>query len=143
TIRRLVSVSFALVAVAALVPAAMAGPAESKVGDVRVAYSKKGTTLRADAALTATPTATLAYGTRVQVLEVKLPWIRVQKEGGTETGWVKAYETVEPEALVPDQAPPHVTGAEASVSNRDVAAAGRQLDAATERSFRASRQDLA
>src|SRR5262245_33603588 len=74
----------ALVGCALVARAATASPIDSKVGDVRVAYGKKGTTLRADAAVTAAASATLPAGTRVSVLEVKLPWLRVQKEGGTE-----------------------------------------------------------
>jgi Zn-dependent protease with chaperone function len=120
-----------------------ASPMDSKVGDVRVAYAKKGTTLRGDAAITAAAVASLPSGTRVSVVEVKLPWIRVQKEGGAEAGWVKAYETVEPEVLAAEPPPPHVTADAGSASARDVTAAGRQLDAATERGFRASRADLA
>ena len=120
---------------------AVAGPQDTRVGETRMLYDKAGTVLRATAGATGAPVATLPANTPVQVLEVKLPWVRVSANG--QEGWIKAYQAIEPAAL--SQAPPPAsvdgTGAP-GVSSRDVAAAGRQLDADTERGFRASRADL-
>jgi Zn-dependent protease with chaperone function len=139
----LLSLSAAALLAAGAVPA-LGAPLDSKVGDVRVAYAKKGTVLRADAAITAAPVATLPSGTRVQVVEVKFPWLRVNSVGAvTSTGWLKAFETVEPEAFAAEPPPAHLTAAaDSGASGRDVTAAGRQLDAATERGFRATKPDL-
>lgn len=121
-----------------------AAPRDTKVGDVRSVFSKQGTPLRASASTLGAATATLPYGTQVRVLEVKLPWIRVQTVAApARTGWLRAFETVEPAALAGSPAPAHTTyRGGAGVTAREVSAAGRQLDAGTEQRYRTSRQDL-
>lgn len=117
-----------------------AGPLDARVNETRAVYKKQGTPLRAQPAKLAQATATLPSGTRVTVLEVKQPWLRVH--GAGRSGWLWAAETVEPAALNPNPRPVHTAGAAGAVSQRDVSSAGRQLTAATERGFRATRQDL-
>ncbi len=130
---------------AASLPAA-ASPQDTKVGDTRVTYNKAGTALRAEAQALSKAVATLPAGTSVQVLEVKLPWVRVSATAGgaAVTGWLKAYESIEPTTLAPTPQPAALSGSGgADVSGRDVAAAGRQFTSDTERDYKASRQDLA
>ena len=142
-----------LVALACLMIAApvLASPRDTKVGDVRATYGKEGTALREKASALGAPVATLEYGTQVRVLETKLPWIRVQtvarRDQPSQTGWLYAYETVEAKALSASPKPAHRTykgdaARTAGVSSSEVSAAGRQLDAGTEKRFRASRKDL-
>src|ERR1051326_6079125 len=80
---------------------AAASPQDSKPGDVRVTY--QSTVVRADGAAVAAAVATLPAKTNVTVVEVKLPWIKVTATPAAGqapvTGWLRAYETVEPEAL--------------------------------------------
>jgi len=126
---------------------AQASPRDTKVGDVRAVFLKSGTALRDSGSALAKPVATLKYGTQVRVLETKLPWIRVQTVArrGTpsQTGWLRAFETVEASALARNPTPAHTTyRGSTKVDAREVSAAGRQLDAGTERRFRASRKDL-
>lgn len=121
---------------------ASSAPVDAKAGDTRAIFSKRGTPIRQTPSTLGKPVATLAYGTRVKVLEVKRPWLRVQS--GARTGWLRAWETVELSALNANAKPPHLTTAgSAGVSSREVSAAGRQLDGGTERRFRATRKDLA
>ena len=126
------------------VPHADAAPADTKVGDIRSVFAKSGVVIRKTPSALGGPVATLKYGTQVKVLEVKLPWIRVQAQSGDRaSGWVQAWNTVEPSALGANAKPAHlrVTG-KSDADGRQVSAAGRQLDAKTERGFRASRNDL-
>src|SRR5688572_598519 len=135
----------ALLLVLALPAVAVAGPQDTKVGEVRIAYSKAGTVIRAEGAPTGKPAGTLPAGTQVRVLEVKLPWVRVSATvaGQPVEGWLRAFEAIEPEALQKPSEPPTIRDtAAANVSGRDVAAAGRQFDTDTERNYRASRADL-
>lgn len=139
---------FAILLLAALLPLvpAFAAPADTKVGDVRVTFSKTGTPIRAEAVVTGAPVgAPLPAGTACKVLEVKLPWIRVQVDGPPpREGWLRAYETVEPTALSGSPPPPHIEGVGAgTVTAREATAAGRQFSESTERDYRASRRDLA
>ena len=139
----------ALFVLVAWAPSAPASPRDTKVGDVRAVYSKSGVSLREKPSALGKALSTLPFGTRVRVLETKLPWMRVQTipSGGraSESGWMKAFETVELSALSQAAPPAHTTysGSVGAVNARDVSAAGRQLDAGTERRFRASRKDLA
>ena len=143
---RLVALAFLVVGA---VPAGrvLASPQDSKVGDTRVTYSKQGTVVRADAAVVAAAVATLPSRTNVSIQEVKLPWIKVTATPAAGqaavTGWIRAYETVEPEALATAGAPAHLSAPPAGpVNEKDAAAAGRQLDSNTEGSYRTSRADL-
>ncbi len=131
----------ALVSTVALDGRASAGPKDTRVGETRVLYDSKGTVLRAEPAATAAAAATLPANTQVVVDEVKFPWVKVHAVGGA--GWIKAYQAIEPSALVATPAPAHIEGtAEGTVSARDASAAGRQLTAKTEQSFRTERADL-
>src|SRR5688572_22762787 len=115
----------ALVLVLALPAVAAAAPADSKVGDVRVAYAKAGTALRTEPLATATLAGTVPVGGSVTVLEVKLPWIRVRSASPAVEGWLRAYETVEPTALAKSPTPPYVEGVgSGQVTAREVTAAG-------------------
>ncbi|MHC5009809.1 MAG: M48 family metalloprotease [Planctomycetota bacterium] len=131
---------------AGLGPAA-ASPRDAKPGDIRVVYGRQGTPLRGEADALAAPVATLPYGTKVRVQEVQLPWLRVGTIAAqgrpSVTGWLKAPETVEPEALAVNPAPATIPGGTGGVTARDISAAGRQLDAATERGYRQGRPNLA
>ena len=121
---------------------ATSAPVDTKVGDTRAIFKRSGTPLRETPSALSAPVATLAYGAQVKVLELKLPWMRVQS--GASVGWLRAFETVAPSALAGNASPPHLTtSGSAGVSSREVSAAGRQLDTDTERGFRATRQDLA
>ncbi|MDJ0523178.1 MAG: M48 family metalloprotease [Planctomycetota bacterium] len=125
-----------------LVPAAVeAAPLDAKPGDTRTIFSRRGTPLRAKPSTLGQPVATLKYGTMVKVLEVKRPWLRVQ--AGSTSGWLRAWETVEPSALRANAKPPHLTTTGSSgATKRELSAAGRQLDGGTERRYRATRKDL-
>lgn len=131
---------------AALAAPVAAGPQDTKVGETRIAFSKSGTILRAEGNAIAKAVATLPAGTRVTVLEVKLPWVKVSATAGGAPveGWLRAFEAIEPEALSATPPPAALSGTGGgNVSGRDVAAAGRQFTSDTERDYRASRQDLA
>jgi len=134
---RLVLASLVLLAA---VRAADAGPYDARVGETRAVYKKPSTVLREQPNAMGKPVSALASGTQVRVLEVQQPWLRVQAAQGT--GWVMSGETVEPAALAANPAPVHTTAAAQAVNQRDVSAAGRQFDAATERGYRTSRADL-
>ena len=86
-----------------------ASPRDSRVGDVRVTYSKKGTVVRAEPTGAAAQVAVLPSWTNVTVEVVRLPWIRVSVAAAPGrdpvSGWVKAYETVEPWQLTPRPPP--------------------------------------
>jgi Zn-dependent protease with chaperone function len=123
----------------AIAPAS-AAPKDAQVGQVRVVFRQEGAVLRAEANALAAPVTTLASGTQVRVEEVKLPWLRVT--AGAQTGWLRARETTEPETLAASAPPRPVGVAGPGVSAADVAAAGRQLDAATERGYRGQKPDL-
>jgi len=125
-----------------------AAPVDAKVGSARAAFNRRGTPLRAKPSTLGAAVATLTYGTRMQVLEVKLPWLRVRTAASTgqpaATGWLRAWETVEPSALATNAKPAHLTSSgSAGATSREVSAAGRQLDEGTERRYRASHADLA
>ena len=125
-----------------LVTPALGAPRDAKVGDIRAVFARQGTPLRASPSALGAAQAMLPYGTQVRILEIQLPWMRVDAAG--KTGWVKTWETVVPTALGQNPSPAHVTYAgQERVSAKDVGAAGRQLDAATERGYRTSRADLA
>ncbi len=134
----------ALLLVCLLLGPAVAAPADAKVGDVRSIFAKAGEVIREKPSALGGPVATLRYGTQVKVLELKKPWLRVQAlSGGRESGWIQAWRTVEPSALGANAKPPHLkVTARKGTSASEVSAAGRQLDAKTERGFRASRKDL-
>jgi hypothetical protein len=138
------SIALALLLAFGAVTPGFAAPADSKVGDTRLTFSKKGTVLRTAAAKTADAVASLPANTRVLVDEVALPWLRVHTTGQPpQSGWLQAWETVEPDALGANAQPAHVTSSGGTgTSARDVATVGRQLDAATERGFRANRREL-
>ena len=121
-------------------PVADAHPLDARVGETRAVYKKPTTNLRDQPAALGKSVAALPSGTRVRVLEVKQPWLRVQAAQGT--GWLRSGETVEPSALKPNPRPVQTGNAAGAVNQRDVSAAGRQFDAATERGYRTSRQDL-
>ncbi len=144
---RLVFTSCLLLAIAAAAGTPVhAGPYDVRVGETRAVYGRSGTVLRAEASKLAQPVATLPKGGRVMVQEVKQPWVRVSAAvpgKGQVSGWLRTTETVEPQALTRAPRPAVAgTGGAPGLSARDVSAAGRQLDAATERGYRAQRRDL-
>lgn len=128
--------------------AAQADPAKASVGAQRAVFAKSGTQLKTTANALSKSVKTLPYGTRVRVDEVKGPWIRVTEfEGSTAqaTGWLRVNQTVEPYALTGGGqfGKRASTRGSGRVSQREVAAAGRQFDDSAESSHRrASRQAL-
>jgi hypothetical protein len=130
---------------AGLAGPAVAGPQDTRVGEVRVVYGRKGTVLRAEPSTLGAAVDTLPARTHVTVEEVRLPWVRVRAAGagGAQvSGWLKAYEAIEPGAVAANP-PPIASSGVGHVSSRDVSAAGRQLTAETERRYRVGRADLA
>jgi len=118
----------------------------AKVGETRAVFKRQGTPLHEEKALLAKTIVVLPKGTRVVVRQVQLPWLQVSaRVGGTgSVGWLRVYETVLPSALKKSNGPAFKAGGgSGGVSSREVTAAGRQLDAGTERGYRASRKDLA
>ena len=125
---------------------AWAGPEATRVGETRVVFAAKGTVVRAEASDTGAPVGTLPKGTPVKVLEVALPWARVEGAPAGRpalSGWIRAYQAIEPAALA---APPPAPTLDASGARRvhpaDVSAAGRQFDDATEKGYRRQRVNL-
>ncbi len=124
-----------------------AAPVDAKVGQTRLTFSKRGVALRAKASSLGAAVATLPYGTRMKVLERSKSWLRVRTVAAgsrkAQTGWLRAWETVEPSALNKNPKPPHLTSSGSTgTSASEVSAAGRQLDAGTERRFRTTRKGL-
>jgi beta-barrel assembly-enhancing protease len=125
-----------------------AGPQDTYVGEVRVIYDKAGVVIRTDGNATAAPVATLPVNTQVRVLEVKLPWVKVEASPGpgqaAVQGWLRAYQAIEPQALAVTPPPAHVDPSKAArVDQRQVSAAGRQFTASTERDYRGQNPNLA
>ena len=121
-----------------------AAPENVQVGDVRAVLAKDGTTLRERPSSLAKASATFPYASTVSVEEVKGSWIRVTAAPGQEAtggGWLRASQTVEPFALT-QRVTGSDGGAAANVSERDISAAGRQFDPATEESYRGEHPDL-
>lgn len=112
---------------------APAAPVDAQVGQTRATYSKQGTALRQTPGSLGAIVATLPAGTAVRVLEVRLPWLRVQAQQGT--GWILALDTIEAAALGRN-APPPAGGGSGGVTARDTSAAGRQFDAKVEGGYR-------
>lgn len=127
----------------ALASVAGAGPQDTRVGETRLVYDKKGTILKAEPTATSPAVTTLPASTPVVVDEVRLPWVKVHAASGG-AGWIRAYQAIEPVALSAAPPPAHIEGAaEGGTGTRDASAAGRQLTAKTEASYRANRADLA
>jgi Zn-dependent protease with chaperone function len=143
--RHLIAISLAVLCFGVIAPDVVeAGPGEARVGETRGTYKGGGTPLRAEPSKTSAPVASLPRGTDVVVEEARKPWLRVRTtvNGTPLTGWIWAFDTVSSQALAPNPPPPQTSRGGAGVSRQDVSAAGRQLDATTERGFRASRRDL-
>ena len=143
--RHLIAISLAVLCIGGVAPdIADAGPAEARVGETRGTYMNTGTPLRAEPSKTGATIASLPRATNVVVEEVRKPWLRVRAtvDGKVVTGWIWAYDTISARALAPNRPPPQASRGGRGVSQRDASAAGRQLDATTERGFRASRRDL-
>lgn len=131
----------ALAALALVLPrGAHAGPADARVGEVRVLYDKAGTEVRAEPVPTGTLVGRLAGGTRVTVQEVRLPWIRVQGGAPVVSGWVRAYKAIEPSAVQGN--PPPAASGSGGTAARDAQAAGRQFTAGTEAGYRRANPDI-
>ncbi len=126
---------------------ATAAPVDAKVGETRAVFKRAGTPLRDDKSVRAGVVVVLPKETSVVVRRVQLPWLQVTatvQGKGNVSGWLRAFETVLPSALKRSGAPAHrTTPRRGGTSSRDVTAAGRQLDASTERGYRASRAELA
>jgi hypothetical protein len=139
------AVAFALLAVG--LTSVDAGPQDTKVGEVRVIYDKAGVVIRSEGSATAAPVATLPVNTQVRVLEVKLPWVKVEASPGpgqaAVQGWLRAYQAIEPHALAGTPPPAHVDPTKAArVDQRQVSAAGRQFSASTEKDYRGKNPNL-
>jgi hypothetical protein len=120
------------------------GWADVAPGDLRSIQSKAGTALRRDPAPLSPVVATLPYGARAQVEEVRGGYARVVTTAGN--GWVRAADLVEPAALTGGGAlgpRPGGAGARtAGVTSAEVSAAGRQFDEATEGTYRRENPNL-
>ena len=88
------------VAVLALGASAWAGPDTMAVGGTRVVYASKGVVVRAEANDLGAPVGSLPKGTLVKVLEIQLPWAKVEGAPGAGkpaiSGWVRAYQVEDP-----------------------------------------------
>jgi hypothetical protein len=113
--------------------------AEVRVGEVRSTQAKAGVALRETPRTLGKVVRTLAYGTRVTVVELSGYFAKVRTDEGTE-GWVRSADLVEPGALTGGGAGA-VAGAR-DVSSTDVSAAGRQFDEGTEGRYKAERAEL-
>jgi hypothetical protein len=130
-----------------LVPTlALAGPADTRVGETRVVYAATGTPLKAEPVASGALVGSLPANTRVVVLEVKLPWVKVEGAAPGQPaiqGWLRAYQAVEPSALAGTPPPAHVDDRKAAqVSQQQAAAAGRQFTADTEQRYQGAHPDL-
>ncbi len=144
---RLCACALALFLLTPAIHSASAAPVDAKVGETRAVYKRNGTPLREDKKTLAKAVVVLPRGTRVVIKQKQLPWLQVSayvRDKGDFTGWLRASETVEPAAMSQSATPAFKAGTgSGGVSSRDVTAAGRQLDASTERGYRASRKELA
>jgi uncharacterized protein YgiM (DUF1202 family) len=113
--------------------------AEVRVGEVRSTQAKAGVAMRETPRTLGKVLQSLAYGTRVTVVEVSGYFAKVRTDEGTE-GWVRAADLVEPGALTQGGAGA-VAGAR-DVSSTDVSAAGRQFDEGTEGRYKAESAEL-
>ncbi len=144
--RHLIALLLAVLCLGGFTPRlADAGPGDARVGETRGTYKSGGTPLRAEPSKTSASVASLPRGTNVVVEEARKPWLRVRAtvSGAPVSGWIWAFDTISARALAPNQPPPQATRGGRGASRQDISAAGRQLDAVTERGFRASRRDLA
>lgn len=136
---------FALALIGASASASAGG--EPQAGETRVVFSSSGVVLRAEPSGTAAPVGSLPKHTRVVVLEVKSPYIKVEGAPGAGkpsiSGWIRGSQSVDPALLAAPAPPIDARPGTGGVSERDAMAAGRRLDAETERGYRAQRQDLA
>jgi hypothetical protein len=126
---------------------AWAGPESTRVGETRVVFATAGTVLRAEPSATGAPQGTLPKGTPVTVLEVTLPWVRVQGSPGAGqpaiSGWIRAYQAIEPATLAATPPPPALNASGAArVNARDVSAAGREFSDSVEKDYRARNANL-
>ncbi len=135
-------------AVGASVDSASADPVKTAVGAQRAVFAKSGTQLKASASALAKTVKTLPYGTRVKVEQVQSGWLRVTEYDGSTAGaqgWLRANQTVAPFALTHGGqfGKRTTTRGSGRVTQREVAAAGRQFDESSEKAHRgASRQAL-
>jgi hypothetical protein len=142
------TVRLGVVAALTLAPLiALAGPQDTRVGETRVLYAAAGTPIKAEPAAAGAQLAVLPFGTNVQVLEVKLPWVKVKGAAPGQApveGWIRAYQATEPSNMTGTPPPAHVDDTKAArVSSQQVSAAARQFTADTERRYQGQNQSLA
>jgi beta-barrel assembly-enhancing protease len=145
---RSLTLRLAALLVVGLVPlTAWAGPQDTRVGETRVLYAATGTTLKAEPAAAGAQVAVLPANTRVQVLEVNLPWVKVRGAAPGQPpveGWIRAYQATEPGNLASTPPPAHVDDRKAAqVTQQQVNAAGRQFTADTEQRYQTQNPSLA
>ncbi|MCA9314497.1 MAG: M48 family metalloprotease [Planctomycetes bacterium] len=136
---RSLALALALLTGFAALPVA-AAPVDAQVGQTRRTWNKQGTALRQTPGSLGALVTTLPAGSNVQVLEVRLPWLRVQAQQGQ--GWLLALDTIEPAALGGNAPPLATPGSRGSVNARDSSAVGRQFDAKVERGYRQRHPNL-
>lgn len=142
--RPLIHLSLALaLALGLMTEQAQADPAKVAVGAQRAVFAKSGTQLKTTANALSKAVKSLPYGTRVRVEEVRGGWLRVTEFDGTTasaSGWLRANQTVEPFALTHGGQFGKRTSTRGSgrVTQREVAAAGRQFDDTSEKAHRGS-----
>lgn len=102
------SVALALTALAALAaaPRAHANPAEVTVGMLRSPVNRAGAPLRAEPKMGGKILGQVPHGARLTVKAVESGWLQVTTDvtgadgkSGSQTGWLRAVETVQPYAL--------------------------------------------
>jgi len=143
---RILLLVVATLATAALWGHAVAAPEDVAAGDIRAILTRTGAPVRERPHALARATATLPHATRVRVAEVRGAWIRIAPVGpateASQSGWLRAGQTVEPFALTQAGRGGPVAVRDAQTSGTDLSAAGRQFDDATEQAYRATRAEL-
>lgn len=130
-------------ALGASVDSASADPVKTAVGAQRAVFAKSGTQLKTAANALSKTVKSLPYGTRVKVEQVQGGWLRVTEYDGSTAGaqgWLRANQTVEPFALTHGGqfGKRSSTRGSGRVTQREVAAAGRQFDETSEKAHRGS-----
>jgi hypothetical protein len=141
---RMILAAAAVVALASLAPTAQASPNDVTVGALRTPTERKGAPLRAEPAMGARVLGNVAHGTRFHVAEVQGKWIRVNAPvtgGASQSGWLKAADTVEPFALT-GSGREISTGTGPRNAGGDVSAAARGFGPSIEKDAMASDAQL-
>lgn len=138
---RLAAVLGALLAFG-LFQAAHAAPADVTAGALRTPVQRTGTSLRAEPKMGGAVLGNVAHGTRLMVEQVQNGWLKVTTkvaDGTSQTGWVRAVETVEPYALT---GAGRTVGAPGVRASGETSAAGRGFTEDIEKQYAVSQSAL-